>query len=493
MWLIYVIELVALIVLCSIAVRRGLEAAFPFAAFAFVLIPRDAAITIPGVFDITTQRVLLAALFVLYLMLPRRQAVTLRVDAVLKWLIIAHIGWCIVSTADSIVPVLSLKKMVSEVVEYYLLFYIFLRSISAKQTINRIIFGIVGAVITCSLLGAIEAYSDWSIMEWFPSVAHNFEGWSAVGEASGRDVRVTSTFAHPILFGAGLTIGIVLTLYLLRTTTSTRKRIFLWVGMLLMFLNIYKTSSRGPWLGLGISLLFLLVWESGRVRKYLAALAALTAVVLVLRPGVWETIANIYYATFDPTSPLGSSYEYRYVLRDLIVKALSVSPMRWLCGFGMESFYSLKLEGLLYGHPYKFLSCDSAWLEILVETGYVGLFIVISILTIPLHRACSDMWRARDPVQIYFASAMISYYFMMMSAALYGWGQTGYMLWLMITCSFASRGLRVKSSSHDEVDVEPIDSVAVTDECQRHQPTQSYDTFSPVHGRLVTPPFLPLQ
>ena len=35
-----------------------------------------------------------------------------------------------------------------------------------------------------------------------------------------------------------------------------------------MFLSIYKTSSRGPWLGLMMSLGLILLFEKGRVRKY---------------------------------------------------------------------------------------------------------------------------------------------------------------------------------------------------------------------------------
>jgi hypothetical protein len=442
MWLIYIIDIVALVTLLTIALRRRVEDALPLAAFVFVLIPRDAAIQIPGLFDLTTQRTVLMALAVMYLVLPRSKGPSTSLDATFKWLIVAHIAWCAVSTANSIVPTLSLKKMVSEVLEYYLLFYIFLKSISRTETIKRILFAIVGAIILSSCFGAVEAYSNWSVMEWFPSVPHSFDGWSAVGEASGRDARVASTFANSILFGAGLTIGIVMTLCLLKTANTPGKKAFLWSGLLLMFLNIYKTSSRGPWLGLAISLGILLVCEHGRVRKYLAAIAVLTVAVLVIRPGVWDTIANIYVATFDPESPLGSSFEYRYVLRDLAVKAVSKNTARSLWGYGMESFYYLKLEGQLYGKPYKFLSCDSAWLELLVETGYVGLLIVASLLFLPLWRAWKGMRRGAYPIQVYFVSAMIGYYFMMMSAALYGWGQTGYILWMMIAMSFAYRSLR---------------------------------------------------
>lgn len=442
MGLICIIDVSALVILLAIALRRGVEEALPFAAFVFVLVPRDAAIQLPGLFDITTQRILLVALLVLYVALPKPKVSVARLDSAIKWLIFAHIGWCLLSVANSIVPIMSLKKMISEVFEYYLLYFIFFKTIRSIQTINRILLAIVAAVIVASCFGAIEAYSDWSIMQWFPAVGHAFA--SVVGAASGRDERISSTFAHPILFGAGLTLGIVLTLYLLKITTTTGKKVLLWSGLLLMFLNIYKTSSRGPWLGLVISLCVLFLWDNGRLRKYLSAVAIVAVAVLIIRPGVWDTIANIYGATFDPESPLGSSYEYRYVLRDLAVKAVSKDIGRSLWGYGMESFYHLHLKGELYGRPYNFVSCDSAWLELLVETGYVGLLTVGLILVLPLCYAWKELRQGPGRIQLYFMSAMLSYYFMMLSVAMYGWGQTGYMLWMIIASSLACRSLRTR-------------------------------------------------
>jgi O-Antigen ligase len=458
MGLIYTIDTLAVANLVAIALRRGVEQALPFVAFIFVLVPRDAAITIPGVFDLTTQRMLLGVLTALYIFRPAPKARANRLATPLKWLIIVHIAWCLVSVANSIVPLMSLKKMFSEVCEYYLLYFICIKTITDNRTINRILFAIVSAVVVSSCFGAVEAYSNWSIMQWFPTVAHNFDGWSTVGTDSGRDARVTSTFAHPILFGAGLTMAIVLTFYLLKVIKGSGRKICLWGGLLLMFLNIYKTSSRGPWLTLILSMGIIFLWDNRRIRKYLAPVALLTVAVLVIRPGVWDTIANIYWATFDPTSPLGTSYDYRYALRDNVVKAVSKDMERGLWGYGMESFYYLGLEGELDGRPYRFLSCDSAWLELLVETGYIGLSIVVLILGLPLWYAWKGVSQTPDRIQVYFVSAMLSYYFMMLSVASYAWGQTGYMLWLIIAGSQAHTQLSRKAVQR-RIEASPADLI----------------------------------
>jgi O-antigen ligase len=438
MWLICTIDVVAVVTLLVITLRSGLEEALPFAAFIFILVSRDAAVPLPGLFDLSVQRVILAVLTVLYFAIPPRKGKRGSLKTPLKWLLIAHIAWCFLSTANSIVPMMSFKKMISEIFEYYLLYYIFYQTIRDPRTINRVLFGIVAAFIGCSILGIFEIYTNWSVMDWFPYAAHRFDGWSTSGPESGRDVRVVTTFAHPILYGAGLTMGIVLTLYLIKSSKTSGRRLLLWIGLLIMFLNIYKTSSRGPWLGVALAMAVLLLWDRGRVRKYLMVIGVLVAAVLVIRPGVWETIANMYIATFDPNSPLGSSYEYRFRLKQLSMQALAKDMGRSVWGYGMESFYYLELKGPLFGRPYRFLSCDSAWMELMVETGYGGLVIIGAILLIPLLRAWKNVKGSPDRIQLYLANAMFAYYFMMLSAAMYGWGQTGYILWMLIAVSAAS-------------------------------------------------------
>src|SRR5258708_17530128 len=180
MWLIYVIDIVAVAVLVAIAVRRGVEQVLPAAAFILVLIPRDAALALLCLFDLTSQRVVLLALIVLYFLFPAKDPRSSRFDTPLKWLIIAHIVWCLISTAISIVPLMSLKKMISEVFEYYLLYYIFFRTIRDVRTINRILFGIVIVIIVSSVFGAIDVYRDWSLMQWFPAVVRHFDAMYAI-------------------------------------------------------------------------------------------------------------------------------------------------------------------------------------------------------------------------------------------------------------------------------------------------------------------------
>jgi hypothetical protein len=441
MVLIVLIDL-AVIAALFVANRRGIENTLPVFAFVAVLVPTISKIPLPVGFDLTTHRLALMLLVVLFL-LQRPTSDNIQVSGPPLTLLIGfHVVWCLLSTANSVVPGVSIKKLLAIVVEYYVLYWIFVRSITTVDTIHRILYGIVSAMILSSVFGAVEAYSNWSVLEWFPVITYRFGElpFDSRAELIGRGWRVMSTFPHAILYGAALAIAIPLTLYLISQAKTQRRRIFLGMGLLLMFLVIYKTLSRGPWIALGLSLVIVGSLSSRPLRKYLLILSAFTLLVLVSRPGVIETFKNIFISTMREETQLGLSYEYRSALLEVARNALSQDSGRMLWGYGLGSFYYLGLEGILGGRPYKFLSCDSAWIELLVETGYVGLMIVGLLLIKPAILAWHDFRRLQKPenqLSLILLVNMVAFYFMMTNVALYVWGQNGHMLWILIACSVA--------------------------------------------------------
>lgn len=430
--------------LLFVAARKGVEGALPAFTFFAILVPVSNQIKIPGLLGITTQRlaiIILALAFVIFRRSHGEQTEPRpRVPLPLKFLIAFQVVWCIVSTAHSIDPAASVKKMLAEVVEYYLVYFIFFRAIRSTDTIHKVLRAFVLAMIIVSAFGAVEAYTNWRIADIFPDYGSHFIGIGG-DEQTGRGSRIESTFPHPILFGAGIAIALPIALYLASLEREVMNKKLLWAGILIMFLSLYKSQSRGPWLAAILSFLMLVPWGGKKIRKYMVAIAFLCFAVMVIRPGVYDTIASMYDATMDPQSPMGSSYEYRYALKDVAEKALARSTGRRLWGFGMESFYDLHLTGPFLGkadHP--FLSCDSAWIEMMVETGYVGLLLFALILFSAALRALRGAFRLpedRGRLSWIFFVCMTSYYFMMASVAMYAWGQNGYMLWIIIALSFS--------------------------------------------------------
>jgi O-antigen ligase len=135
-----------------------------------------------------------------------------------------------------------------------------------------------------------------------------------------------------------------------------------------------------------------------------------------------------------------ASYEYRYALKDAAIAALSRDLSRATWGFGLESFYSLQLKGNFGGKEHVFLSCDSVWIGILLETGYVGLLFFVMMLATPAIAAFRDYRKLPRPdryLSLLLLTNLVMYYFMMTSVAMYSWGQPGFMLWVIIAASLA--------------------------------------------------------
>jgi O-antigen ligase len=100
----------------------------------------------------------------------------------------------------------------------------------------------------------------------------------------------------------------------------------------------------------------------------------------------------------------------------------------------------LGIEGEFLGEPHVFLSCDNAWVELMVETGFGGLLIIALTLLKPALVAWRQYQRFPVPerqLSLFLLVNMIIYYFQMYTVAMYSWGQNGYMLWVLIALTFA--------------------------------------------------------
>jgi len=429
---------------------KGLEHALPFATFLIVLIPIESLLPL-GLFTLTTHRIIVAMLVLLYMIRGGNSDQHGRkLSMPLKSVIVIQIIWCLVSTANSIDPTASIKKLLSVICEYYALYFVYWKVISKVETIHKILMAMVLGIIVCSVWGAVEAYQNVDIFSYFPRVAHHWEN----NVEQDREIRIQATYDHPILYGAALAMAITLTFYLLTVVPKNSHRILLWVGLMLMFLNIYKTSSRGPWIGamVGCSLLFIFGIKQKLLRRNILFIAVLSGMVLIIRPGVWGTIEGLYENTFNNDTNTGSSYAYRPALRHAAVHRLLEDPTtRAVWGSGPESFFAVHLEGMLLGEPHVFLSCDDAWVEFLIETGFVGLSIMLVLLLKPClvawkqYRELSTAGRYRG--LILFVN-FVMFYLQMYTVGLYSWGQNGYALWILIALTFAHSRLSTRQPGH---------------------------------------------
>jgi hypothetical protein len=446
MLLVLIIDLLVVATLVSMAARKGLEQALPYFVFFVIVVPEESRIRLSGFFDLYTHRVALVTLLGLFLFF-RPKSRTRFIP--LKNLIYLHLTWALFSTLFSIVLMTSAKQLLAQVLEYYLVYYIILKTVTDVRTISRIAYSMIAAVFVCCIFGLFEVYARWSVLSIFPAELQLTYGAgdTLYSEMFDRGLRVRSTFPHPILFGGAIAMTIPLVLYLLTACSKSRfQRIFLNVSSILMFWNLYKTSSRGPWIAAVFALVFLSFAAKAQIRKRIISVAALTAAVLILRPGVADTLWNMYRGTLDPGSRMGSSFEYRPALLRTVIQALDENPERAVVGYGLGSF---REKGLVIKMPgietHRWYTCDSSWILFTYETGYVGLLIISILLLKPAvmaWRSFRKLPKLDRQFSLAFFSSLAAFYVVMISVATYGWGQNGYMLWTVIAMSVAYEGLK---------------------------------------------------
>lgn len=419
-----------------IASRRSLENALPVFCFFLVLMPLEARLVIPGLFDFNTMRVSLLTLLILYLCHGRSSSNDSPLP--LKSLMLLNVTWAICSTIYSLSIATSAKQLISQVVEYYLLYFLVVRTITKISTIYNIVFAMMMAMGICSIFGVVEVYARWSILRIFPQnlwITYN-GGVDPLYIEWGRGLRIRSTFPHPILFGDALAMSIPLTLYLLSIWERRRDRVLLWISLVLMFWAIYKTSSRGPWIATILCGTLLFIMVHNRVRTYLLVIALMAAAVLLARPGVWSTIAGLYDSSTDPKSPVGSSYLYRDALNNAVKNAVGKEPARALFGYGPGTFRELGLDINFLNTMQRWYTCDNNWALFLYETGYIGLFLIAALLFSALWIAFKTYWQLPPPESYFSGVIFISlsgFFFLLLSVAGYSWGQQGYMAWILIS------------------------------------------------------------
>jgi hypothetical protein len=299
----------------------------------------------------------------------------------------------------------------------------------------------VAAMAVCSAFAVLEIYARWSVLSIFPANLQLTYGTgnTLYAELFDRGLRARATFPHPIHFGAALAMMLPVALYLTISSKTLWQRIFLNSSLLLMLWALYKTGSRGPWLAAACAFGILTLAAGRKVRKRVLAVGVLACGVLLLRPGIVETLSNMYTATMDPNTMMGSSFEYRPILFRTVMKALDNDPLRAVIGYGLGSFRD---KGLILEIPgietHRWYTCDSTWILFWYETGYIGLLMLGTLLWAPAFRLL-HAFRSFPKSDRYFClvlfSSLVAFYMVMLSVAIYGWGQAGYMLWIMISLS----------------------------------------------------------
>jgi hypothetical protein len=150
----------------------------------------------------------------------------------------------------------------------------------------------------------------------------------------------------------------------------------------------------------------MMILGSAKVRNSIAIVAIFTAGLLVVDPGVKDTLWNMTSETMDPTSIKGDSYQTRWQLWHIAWAEDCDSAGTFLFGHGPLSTEHMDLNSKYYtgegaksnilkiGHT----SWDNHFAANLIELGVVGLGIQLALF-FAVARGLFRKWRVADPAE----------------------------------------------------------------------------------------------
>lgn len=287
----------------------------------------------------------------------------------------------LISTILSVDAAYSLNKYLGFSIAIYLYYFIVVRSIKNDDDIILILRYMVAGLIMVAIFGLLERYIKFSIVKYLNDDYYYWISSTLRG-------RVTSTYPHPILLGAGLSMGVPLMMYMTYFSRDNRVLRRYQFATLLLFGVTYFTLSRGAWLSIVLCFILSLFLLPNNIKKSVIIYSVVGIALLIINKGVFDTIYNLYKDTFNVHTLKGDSFSYRGELWRVAVSKILESPIRFIFGYGDGSHNILDIAGRLSYNTSKYVtfdSWDSEYACILLERGVVGFTIYLYMILIIMY------------------------------------------------------------------------------------------------------------
>lgn len=367
--------------------RKGIGEGLGAAVFFLVLLPTEVRLPTPGALpEITAHRILL--LIAAWKVFGHRDDGSEHIAVPALGLMIAVAACRAISTVLGIAFAPAFKDFLGFVLESTLFFVVVSKGLRNPGVTQRVAWSVLWALIGVAVIATVEKYTRINVAARFiPGMLDNSK-------------EVTATFRHRILLGYSLAMGFPLALGLWKMAQTRRQRIAANLGMILTPAACYFANSRGAWAGMAMAGALMAFVGDRPLRRRLSILGVLAALVLVLRPGVLDTIQSRWEHTKSTDTLKGRSASYRLELWRVAYKHLSRSAERFLFGYGGHATQTMDL-----GDEFEFggnagalgyTSWDSEYAVSLMQFGFVGFFMELALYLF-LAKKCFESWRLAPP------------------------------------------------------------------------------------------------
>jgi O-antigen ligase len=266
-----------------------------------------------------------------------------------------------------------LRRALIFLFEIFVPYFVISRHIKKKTALKE---ALAAYCMPCAIMAVIAMFE--SLRRWllYPEIA---TFWGVAGPTQyvmrGDVLRAMASSGHPLELGYLLAIAFGFWLFLQDSVVSLRRRLF---GSLVFWLGLIAAYSRGPWLGAVAIYFFFAALSPKGARKVLqaAGLFAALLVAISLSPLADRIIRVVPFlgGTVD-----SGNIVYRERLFERSWSIISESPI-----FGDQDAL-LKMQDLRQGEG--IIDLINAYLQILLDNGFVGLFLFLAFILVPTYRA----------------------------------------------------------------------------------------------------------
>jgi putative inorganic carbon (HCO3(-)) transporter len=358
-------------------------------------------------------------------------------------LVFAFLGALFLAAALSSEPVVARKAVVTYLTEGLLLYLLVSNAVRSTRTLNRVVWVLI---IAGSLLGAVSIYQELT-----HTYANNYGGLAQVDRVDtggGFNIAPQDSEEKILRPRLGGPLGsenryaqimvVLMPLALIRVfrERSRRLRLLAAGASLLILGGLLLTFSRGAAVGLGATLVLMVLLRELRLRQFAALLAVVTVVVALVIPDYVVSLRSLQGVTAISSSDEGESPDGAVLGRAtenlaawytfLDNPLTGVGPGVYFREYSQEYANRLGLEHLesdRRGH--------SLYLEMAADTGVIGLgaFLAMVLTALAYLYRNARYWRERDRERSLLASsfffALLAYlataFFLHLSYQRYFW------------------------------------------------------------------------
>jgi hypothetical protein len=325
-------------------------------------------------------------------------------------------------------PAASFKVVFGFLIETGLYFVLVGAGLRSRRTIELVAWSCLAALVVVACLATVERYTGRNLVAM------------VVPNMSDAPNSVSATFRHRILFGYSMAMGFPLALGLQELADSRWRRRLGWIGVLLLPAASYFGNSRGPWVGCALAGAVVAGLGGHQMRRKVVLLGTMAALVLATRPGVYNTIVNLWQQTFNTDTVKGRSADYRLVLWRVAHSELSRSFGHLLFGYGgystevldVSKYFDRGAGGLADGLGHT--SWDSQYASDFMQYGYIGFgleVLLYAVVVQTLFRAWRLSVGKHKRFMVACGGALLVFFWAMVTVAIFN-PQLKFLFWTLV-------------------------------------------------------------